>query len=71
MVKETDILQRGRRERGLVKETDIYYREGGESDRERKGVGKGNGHLLQRGRERGLVKETDIYYREGGEKGGW
>ena len=27
MVKETDILQRGR-ERGLVKETDIYYREG-------------------------------------------
>ena len=54
----------------MVKETDIYYREGGETGRERKGVGKGNGHLLQRGRERGLVKETDIYYREG-EKGGW
>ena len=54
----------------MVKETDIYYREGGGTGRERKGVGKGNGHLLQRGRERGLVKETDIYYREG-EKGGW
>ena len=59
MVKETDILQRGR-ERGLVKETDIYYREGGETGRERKGVGKGNGHLLQRGRRDWQ-----------GEKGGW